>query len=185
MEDIQIIQLFWRRDESAIAETDRKYGSFCHRIAMNILRSFQDSEECVSDTYQKTWETIPPQKPDSLRSYLGRIVRNFSISRYRNLHAQKRFSGLEVLLSELEDCVPTPDNVQRTADANDLAELIGRWLDGCSREDRAVFLRRYWNGESVKDLARQAGVLPNAMTKRLLRLRESLRRFLEEEGIAV
>lgn len=185
MEDIQIIKLFWRRDESAIAETDRKYGPFCHRIAMNILRSFQDSEECVNDTYQKTWETIPPQKPDSLRSYLGRIVRNFSISRYRNLHAQKRFSGLEVLLSELEDCVPTPDSVQRTVDANDLAELIGRWLDECGREDRALFLRRYWNGESVKDLAWQAGMTPNAMTKRLLRLREGLRRFLEEEGIAV
>lgn len=185
MEDLQIIELYWRRDEQAITETDGKYGPFCHRLAMNILRSFQDSEECVSDTYQKTWETIPPQKPDSLRAYLGRIVRNLSISRYRALHAQKRYSGLEVLLSELEDCVPTPDNVQRTVEAGELSGLIAAWLETWGEEDRALFLRRYWNGESVKELARAVGVSPNAMTKRLLRLRESLRVYLEREGVAV
>lgn len=185
MEDMQIIELYWRRDEQAISETDRKYGAFCHRIAMNILSCFQDSEECVSDAYGKTWDTIPPTRPDSLRAYLGRIVRNLSLSRYRARHAQKRFSGMEVLLSELEDCVPVPDSVQRTADARELSELIGRWLLSRSGEDRAIFIRRYWNGESVKDLAGEAGMAPNAMTKRLLRLRESLRSFLEGEGIAV
>ncbi len=185
MEDLKIIELYWRRDEQAITETDRKYGPFCLRIAMNILSCFQDSEECVSDAYGKTWDTIPPTRPDSLRAYLGRIVRNLSLSRYRARHAQKRFAGMEVLLSELEDCLPAPDTVQRTADARELADLIGRWLRGCGEADRAVFVRRYWNGESVKELAGEAGMSPNAMTKRLLRLRESLRRYLEEEGIAV
>ena len=185
MEDLQIIELYWRRDQQAITETDRKYGPFCLRIAMNILSCRQDSEECVSDTYQKTWDTIPPTRPDSLRAYLGRIVRNLSLSRYRARHAQKRFAGMEVLLSELEDCVPVPDTVQRTADARALADLIGRWLLSRSAEDRAVFIRRYWNGESVRELAAETEMSPNAMTKRLLRLRESLRKFLEGEGIAV
>ena len=101
MEDVQIIDLYWQRDESAISETDSKYGRFCQKLAMNILHSFQDSEECVSDTYGKCWDTMPPQRPMSLRAYLGTIIRNLSISRYRASHAQKRFGGAEVLLSEL------------------------------------------------------------------------------------
>ena len=185
MEDIQIIDLYWLRDERAISETDSKYGAFCHKIAMNILRSFQDSEECVSDTYGRCWDTMPPQRPGSLRAYLGTIIRNLSISRYRSSRAQKRFGGAEVLLSELSDCVPAPENIQRTVEAGELGELISRWLDGLGEEDRALFLRRYWNGDAVKDLALELGVRPNALTKRLLRLRESLRRSLEREGVAV
>ena len=185
MEDVQIIDLYWLRDERAIRETDGKYGAFCHRLAMNILGSFQDSEECVSDTYGRCWDTMPPQRPCSLRAYVGRIVRNLSISRYRAAHARKRFAGAEVLLSELEDCVPTPDNVQRSVEAGELAGLISAWLDTLGREERALFLRRYWNGESVQELAREQNVRPNALTKRLLRLREQLRRYLEERGIAV
>lgn len=185
MEDVQIIDLYWLRDERAIGETDAKYGSFCHRIAMNILHSFQDSEECVSDAYGRCWDTMPPQRPGSLRAYLGTVIRNLSISRYRAYHAQKRFGGAEVLLSELADCVPAPENVQRTVEAGELSELIGSWLDTLDREDRALFVRRYWNGEAVKELAGELGLRPNALTKRLLRLRESLRRSLEREGVSV
>ena len=185
MEDTQIIDLYWQRDERAIGETDTKYGSFCHKLAMNILHSFQDSEECVSDTYGRCWDTMPPQRPGSLRAYLGTILRNLSISRYRAERAQKRFSGAETLLSELGDCVPAPENVQRTVEAGELAELIDRWLRGLEREERALFIRRYWNGDSVKLLAGELGLRPNALTKRLLRLREGLRRELEREGICV
>jgi len=185
MEDVQIIDLYWQRDESAITETDNKYGRFCQKLAMNILHSFEDSEECVSDTYGKCWDTMPPQRPMSLRAYLGTIIRNLSISRYRASHAQKRFGGAEVLLSELNDCVPAPDSVQRTVEAGELSELIGRWLRGLSREDQALFVRRYWGGDAVKDLAAELGVRPNALTKRLLRLREDLRCSLEREGVAV
>ena len=177
MEDVQIIDLYWLRDERAIGETDAKYGSFCHRIAMNILHSFQDSEECVSDAYGRCWDTMPPQRPESLRAYLGAILRNLSISRYRAAHAQKRFGGAEVLLSELADCVPSPDNVQRSVEAEELGELIARWLRKLEREDR--------NGDGVKELAEELGVRPNALTKRLLRLREALRRELEREGVSV
>ena len=116
MEDAQIIDMYWLRDEYAIQATDDKYGAFCHRIAMNILHSFQDSEECVSDAYGRCWDTMPPQRPGSLRAYVGAIIRNLSISRYRASRAQKRFGGAEVLLSELADCVPAPESVQRTVD---------------------------------------------------------------------
>ena len=184
-EDTQIIDLYWQRDERAIGETDTKYGSFCHKLAMNILHSFQDSEECVSDAYSRCWDTMPPQRPGSLRAYLGTILRNLSISRYRAERAQKRFSGAETLLSELGDCVPAPENVQRTVEAGELAELIDRWLRGLEREERALFIRRYWNGDSVKLLAGELGLRPNALTKRLLRLREGLRRELEREGLCV
>ncbi len=185
MEDIQIIDLYWLRDERAIGETDSKYGAFCHRIAMNILHSFQDSEECVSDTYGRCWDTMPPQRPGSLRAYLGTIVRNLSISRYRSDHAQKRFGGAEVLLSELSDCVPAPEHVQHTVEAGELSGYISDWLESLRPEDRALFVRRYWNGDAVKELAGELGIRPNALTKRLLRLREGLRRSLEREGVAL
>ena len=185
MEDLQIIDLYWQRDEQAIRETDGKYGPLCHRIAINILSSFQDSEECVSDTYGRCWDTMPPQRPFSLRAYVGRIVRNLSISRYRANHAQKRFAGAEVLLSELEDCVPMPYNVQRTVESGELGGLISDWLETLTAEERALFLRRYWSGDSVQELARELGVRPNALTKRLLRLRGQLRKYLEERGVEV
>ena len=185
MEDIRIIDLYWRRDEEAIRATDVKYGGFCHRLAMNILHSFQDSEECVNDAYGRCWDTMPPQRPMSLRAYLGTIIRNLSISRYRASHAQKRFGGVEVLLSELVDCIPAPDCVQRTVECGELSELISRWLEGLEAADRALFIRRYWNGDAVKDLAGELGVRPNALTKRLLRLRENLRKTLEREGVAL
>jgi len=185
MEDAQIIDLYWQRDEDAICATDTKYGAFCHHIAMNILNSFQDSEECVSDTYARCWDTMPPQRPESLRAYVGAITRNFSISRYRACRAQKRFCGGDVLLSELAECVPAPENVQRTVEAGELGQYISDWLVSLDGESRALFIRRYWNGDAVRDLAAEMNVRPNALTKRLLRLREGLRRCLEKEGVSV
>ena len=185
MEDAQIIDMYWLRDEYAIQATDDKYGAFCHRIAMNILHSFQDSEECVSDTYGRCWDTMPPQRPGSLRAYVGAIIRNLSISRYRASRAQKRFGGAEVLLSELTDCVPAPESVQRTVEARELGQFISDWLVSLDKESRALFIRRYWNGDAVRELAAELNVRPNALTKRLLRLREALRRFLEKEGVDV
>ena len=101
MEDREIVALYWQRQEQAIAESRQKYGRFCHRIARNILSIPEDAEECVSDTWMKAWDTMPPQRPDSLRAYLGCLVRNLSISRYRANRAQKRYDSMEILLSEL------------------------------------------------------------------------------------
>ena len=185
MTDTQIIDLYWARSEEAILATADTYGGYCAAIAWNILHSREDTEECVNDTWHRAWDTMPPQRPMSLRAYVGAIVRNLSISRYRAQRAQKRYNGAEVLLSELGDCVPARDSVQRTAEVKELSELISRWLYGLGDESRALFIRRYWNGDSVKSLAQELGMQPNAMTKRLLRLRESLRAYLENEGVGV
>ena len=185
MDDSAIIALYWSRDESAIAETQRKYGPYCRAIAMNILGSREDAEECVSDTFHSAWNAIPPQRPGSLPGFLGRIVRNLSISRWRRERAQKRYAGLDVMLSELEECLPGPGGVEEAVEGRELTGGIEGWLDGLGREDRAVFLRRYWYGEEVRALAKAWGVGANQMAKRLQRLRKDLKRELEQEGYAL
>ena len=182
MDDGAIITLYWSRDEGAITETQKKYGAYCRTIAMNILGSAEDAEECVSDTLHSAWNAIPPQRPGSLPAFLGRIVRNLSISRRRRERARKRFSGLDVLLSELEECLPGPGGVEDAVEVRELTGRIEGWLDGLSREDRVIFMRRYWYGDEVQALAKARGMGPNQMSKRLLRLRESLKRELEREG---
>lgn len=185
MEDAQIISLYWARDEEAIPASDEKYGRLCRTLSRNILGSPEDAEECVNDTWHRAWDTMPPQRPQSLRAYFAALARNLSLDRWRERRAEKRGGGLEVLLSELEDCVPAADDVERTVETGELARAIDRWLDGLTPADRTAFLRRYWYGQRVDEVARQAGCVPNTMTKRLGRLRESLRRALEQEGISV
>jgi len=186
MEDQAIVALYWERDERAIQESEQKYGPYCWTIAWNILSSREDAEECVSDTWHNAWNTMPPQRPHSLAAFLGRIVRNLSISRWRREHAQKRYGGMEALLSELEDCLPGPGgSVEDILTGRELVEALERWLDSLPAQERALFLRRYWYGQSVRQLAGECGVTPNAMTKRLLRLRKELKQKLEQEGAAL
>lgn len=185
MEDDAIVALYWARDESAISETSQKYGPYCRAIAWNILGNREDAEECVSDTWHHAWNAMPPQRPNKLPPFLGRIVRNLSISRWRRERARKRYSGMELLLSELEDCLPAPQDVEGALEAKELTESVERWLEGLERDDRVLFLRRYWYGDEVKALARRRGVRPNQAAKRLQRLRERLRRHLEQEGIPI
>lgn len=185
MEDNQIIDLYFCRDESALTETAKKYGTFCQRIAMNVLSIREDAEECVNDTYHTAWNQIPPTKPDSFKAFLGRIVRNFAISKYRALHAKKRFNGLEVMLSELGDCVPATESVEQEIEAKELTEHINTWLAGLKKEDRVLFVRRYWYGNDVRELAKRCGVTATQMTQRMLRLRRKLKVFLEEKGVVL
>lgn len=184
MEDEAIRALFWARDEAAIQESDAKYGRMLHGIAYNILHSREDSEETVSDTYQRAWDTIPPQAPHSLGAYLGRITRNLSINRWHAARAGKRAGGA-VLLSELSECVPAGEDTEQAADAAALAGIINGWLAGLPEADRILFLRRYWFCDPVADLAAAAGVRPGQMSGRLYRLRQSLRRTLEQQGVTV
>jgi RNA polymerase sigma-70 factor (ECF subfamily) len=183
MEDTQIIELFWTRKESAIQATTDKYGRLLHSIAYHILANHEDSEECVNDVCLKAWQTIPPQKPASLTAYLGRIVRNISINRWQEKHAQKRYGGTEILLSELGDCIPSVDTVDQEADAHELAEFISKWLIQQSQDNRILFLRRYWFGDSVKALSYQTGTTANKLAGRLYRLRQDLKCAMEKEGI--
>ena len=185
MEDSAIIDLYWARDQLAIAASDEKYGALCRSLSQNILFNREDAEECVNDTWHRAWDTMPPQRPGSLRAYLARIVRNLSIDRWRARKARKRGGGLEVLLSELEDCVPVSSSAEEEAEARRVTDCIDRWLDTLPKTDRVAFVRRYWYGQRVDELAVQLGSTPKQMAQRLFRLRGSLRRALEKEGIVL
>lgn len=185
MEDGRIIELYWDRDQRAIPETAGKYGRMLHGIAWNLLRSREDAEECVNDTWHAAWNRIPPDCPRSLGPFLGRITRNLSVSRWRRERAQKRFDGMDALISELEDCVPAPGTVEEQVERRQLARVISVWLDGLEEGDRRLFVRRYWYGVPVKEVAAERGEGANALSQRLLRLRKALRAFLESEGVEI
>ena len=183
MEDEQILALYWQRDERAIEETAKKHGDFCRGIAKNILSVEEDAEECVNDTYHRAWTSIPPQRPAGFRAWLGRVVRNIALNLWDRNHAQKRYAGMTALLSELEDCVPSPLTVEQEIETKELTAIIERWLRSIGREDRALFVRRYWNGTALNELARERGVPPGKLAQRMFRLRLSLRAALEKEGV--
>ena len=185
MEDKQIIDLYFNRNELAITETATKYGGFCYKIAMNILSIREDAEECVNDTYHSVWNRIPPSNPCSFRAFLGRITRNLSISRFRMMRAQKRYNGIELMLSELEECVPSSGNVEQIVEANELSIYISDWLSIQVEQDTMLFVRRYWYGDSVQDLAGKAGTTAAKMAQTMLRLRKSLKAYLEQKGVTL
>lgn len=182
MEDNQIIELYFRRDEAALQETHSKYGAYCFRIAKNILENREDSEECVNDTWVQTWKRIPPTVPESLKAFLGKIVRDISLSRYRANHAKKRFNAMDVMLEELENCLPSDFDMMEMLEKKQLAELINDWLGTISKDDRILFIKRYYYGESVKNLARAYGKPENYISQRMLKLRRKLRTYLQEKG---
>ena len=183
MDDFAIIELYHRRDERAIAESDKKYGGMCRSIALRLLGLRGDAEECVNDTWYAAWNKMPPERPAFLGAFFGRIARNLSVSRWRRDRAQKRYDGMEIMLSELEDCVPSPGTLEKDLERRQLAELISAWLDGLEKEDQWLFIRRYWYGDPVKDLAAETEEKANSCAQRLLRLRRELRTFLETKGL--
>lgn len=185
MEDAEIIEMYWKRDEAAITESNIKYGRMLKHIAFNILSNHEDSEECVNDTYGKVWETVPPKRPNSLAAYMGRIIRNLSINRWYENRTQKRGNGAAVLLSELSDCIPSQDFVESDIEADSLTEIINAWLSTLPQDDRVLFLRRYWYGDDLNMLAFECSVSPNKMAGRIYRLRRKLKTILEGEGVSV
>ena len=184
MDDLQIVTLFEQRNEGAVAAASQKYGGYCSSIARNLLPC-EDAEECVSDTWLTAWNRIPPAKPLYLCAFLGKITRTLAISRWRSLHAKKRDAGMTLLLSELDECLPDPNGVEETVENRDLARLLSDWLRSLPREDRLLFLRRYWWGTAVRELAAEAGCTENQMAQRMRKLRAALRQKLEEEGISL
>ena len=184
MDEKQIIDLYWARSESAIAETQRKYGKFCFQIAYNILANRQDSEECVNDTYLQTWNAIPPKRPNRLAAFLGKITRNLALKKYETYSAKKRGGGQTVLaLEELAECIPDPNTVERMVDDRVLTERLNGFLADLAPEARKIFLRRYWNLSSVKEIADAYGIGESKVKMSLMRTRGKLRSFLEQEGI--
>lgn len=150
MEDAQIIELFFARSEDAISELDKKYGRLCHKLADNILASAQDAEECVNDAYLSTWNAIPPQRPESLPAFVGTLVRRCSITRYRANTAMKRNSHYDMCMEELETFLASPQQAaEEHYAARELAAAIERFLDTQSKENRVLFMRRYWYADSI------------------------------------
>lgn len=184
MQDHQIIELYWTRMEQAIAETAKKYGRYCYGIAYRILHSSEDSEECVNDTYLRAWEAIPPTRPERLAVFLGKITRNLSLDKCRYYSADKRGSGqLMLALEELGDCLPSGDHVEQVVETLALTEVLNRFLEGLSVENRRIFMRRYWYFSEVKEIARDYGISESKVKMSLLRSRNRLKQLLEQEGV--
>lgn len=178
MEDHDIVELFFLRNEDALRQVETKYGVLCHRLSLQICNDAQDAEECVNDAYLALWNSIPPQKPNSLRAYLLRIVRNLSITRYHFNSARKR-DGYCVALEELEKYIP----ILSDADSDqDLAKALNAFLKTLSPSDRKIFVRRYWYADPVCEIANKLGCGSHAISVRLFRIRKKLKRFLQERG---
>ena len=183
MEDREIVQLYWDRDERAISESDAKYGPLCRSVALRILTVPEDSEECVSDTWLRSWNAIPPKRPDPLGPFLAKITRNLALDRWRRDHRAQRYAGETApVLEELGDLVSgesTEDEVLR----RELVRALNGFLEGLPGEDRDLFLGRYLAFETLEGLAKRSGRSVSGVRKKLLRLREKLREHLRKEGI--
>ena len=183
MDDQKIIDLYWSRSETAIKETDRKYGKYCYSIAYNILTNNEDAEESVSDTYMAAWKAMPPKRPSILATFLGKITRHLSIDRWRSRNRYKRGGGEIVLaLEELEDCITDGLSTEDTVQRKELTVFINRFLDALPDTERNVFLCRYWYVDSMQDIADTFGFSVSKVNSMLYRTRVKLRRTLEKEG---
>lgn len=183
MDDRDILDLYFARDEGAIEATAQKYGAYCSAVARNILDDPQAAEECLNDTWLRCWNAIPPQRPLSLKSFAGRIARNLALTRLRARDAQKRGGGqAELALEELSECVsgsPTPEDA---LDRQAFQAALDRFLDGLPQLQRDLFLRRYWYLDSVSQLAQRFGMSETRVTTTLHRLRGRLKQHLNQEG---
>ena len=183
MKDHEIIALFFERSERAITELIGKYGAAIRSVASNILKDAQDAEEAVSDTYLAVWNRIPPEKPRHLGAYSCRVARNLSLKRFYANTAGKRNSYYDVALDELEDTIPALSTVESVYDARELTRYLNAWLRALSREDRYLFMRRYWYGDAVGDIAKTLNLTPHKASVRLFRLRQKLQDYLKKEGM--
>ena len=179
--DAAIIDLYWQRSEQAIRLTHLHYGGLCTRVAQNILENPADAEECVNDTYLKVWNSIPPERPRSLQAFLVRITRNLALDRFRTKRRQKRDGEFTVMLSELGDCIPAPEE----RDATELLGHIKAFLRDADETDRKLFVGRYFHAYEVNRMADAYGLTPNAASLRLYKTREKLRVYLQERGYSV
>lgn len=185
MEDRKIIELYFSRDQQAIAETSDKYGRLLAKIAGGILNSSHDADECVNDTYLKLWEAIPPNKPDNLCSFAARIVRNLAINMLSKRNTLKRGQGkLDVVLDELSECIPSSVNsVEESIDEKELTGIINRFLEGLPKKTRIIFVRKYWWLDSVRNIADDLNMSENNVRVMLFRTKVKLKKLLEREGV--
>lgn len=184
MDDQKIIDLYWSRSESAISESNQKYGKYCYSIAYNILTNNEDAEECVSDTYMAAWKAMPPQRPSILATFLGKITRHLSIDRWRSRSRYKRGGGEIILaLEELEECVSDSQTVEKAYEQKLIALVFNRFLESLQETERQIFLCRYWYLDSIADIANYYGFSNSKVTSMLYRTRKKLRAVLKKEDL--
>ncbi|MCL2386223.1 MAG: RNA polymerase sigma factor [Defluviitaleaceae bacterium] len=180
MDDNMILNLYFQRDEKAICETQRKYAGYLYTVASNILHSAEDAEECVNDTYFKTWEAIPPKRPTFFKGFLAKITRNCSLDKYRINNAKKRNANqVDLLLSELAEVIPATTDVHSTYENNLVAADINKFLLNLNKETRFIFMRRYWYADSIATIASGCRASESKIKSSLLRTRRKLKGFLE------
>lgn len=181
MEDSDIIELFFTRSENAVAETKKKYGGFILSLAMRILKSKPDAEECENDTYMGVWEAIPPSKPVNFMSFIAKIARNQAIKKYDFINAEKRSPNGVVYLEELGDCIGGSEETSYSDCV--LREAINAFLGSLNEETRRVFMLRYWYFASIREITERCGISKSKAESMLFRTRNKLKSFLEERGI--
>ena len=185
LQDSQIIDLLFERSEQAITELSEKYEKLCRKVAVNILGNEEDSLECINDSYLGVWNTVPPEKPENLKYYLLRFVRNNAIKRYRSNSAKKRNSYYDASLQELEECLPSDSSIEKELTSKEITEIIDGFLSKQSIENRVIFIRRYYFSDSIADISKRMSLTENNISVRLNRIRKSLRNHLEKEGIEI
>ena len=186
MEDKEIVELFFQRNEDAIACTDSKYGRYLSKISFNILKDSLDAEECVNDTYMKAWNTIPPKRPDVLGAFLAVITRNLSLDKHKYKYAAKRAQGeFALLLSELEECIPDEAFADREMEGKEISRVITDFLRGRSEDSRKIFVMRYFFCDSVKEISKKSGFSESKVKSSLFATRNALKKQLIQEGIYI
>lgn len=186
MEDKDILDLYWKRDEYAITETQHRYGKYCYSIAYHILQDREDSDECVNDTWLRAWYAIPPKRPHRLELFLGTITRNLSFDKWKHKRAKKRGNGeMEIALDELVECVPVGKGIEEVVEAAELERLVNEFLRTLPERECNVFLRRYWYVEEYGEIAARFQMNLNTVKTSLFRTRGKLKTFLEQEGIVL
>ncbi|MBE6117383.1 MAG: sigma-70 family RNA polymerase sigma factor [Solobacterium sp.] len=186
MEDKEIVSLYLARDEDAIVQTDLKYGAYCRTIAFRILRDAEDVKECISDTWLKLWNSIPPVIPASLKHYAAKIIRNAAFDRYEADHTQKRGNGeIPVILDELAECIPSSVSVEEEVAEHELRRVINLFLRDEKERERNLFIRRYFHSETIEEIAVVYGMRKDAVASSLYRMRGRLKVYLENEGYSV
>ena len=185
IDDKRIIELLFERSEKGLVELDVKYGKLCHKLSHNILNSRQDAEECVNDAYLGLWNAIPPTRPDPLRAYVCKVVRNISLKLYYKKEAEKRNSSYDMAMQELEDWLPAPDTVEAEVEARELALMIEKFLDTLNDENSVIFLRRYWFSDTYAEIAERTGISEKSVSMRLVRIRKQMKQYLLEREVKV
>lgn len=183
MDDENIIDLFFQRSEDAILELSKKYGKLSIQIAYNITRDYEDAEECVDDAYMSIWNLIPPERPDNLRAYVVKVLRNVSVNKYKHNRRVRRNDTYFECVDELEYCVAGKNDVESQYTEKEVRKTVEEFIDSLRKVNRVIFVRRYMYMNSYEEIAEMTGLSKTSIGNRLTRMRERLKEIMERKGL--